>query len=88
MVLPAVRRPPEVVAGARSFIWAQFDQVAPTPYTLLVRALMALIRHALDQVRWRLGSSTRFAEGTSSTGRASVSKTEGWGFKSLVPCKS
>jgi hypothetical protein len=26
-------------------------------------------------------------EGTSSTGRASVSKTEGWGFKSLVPCK-
>jgi hypothetical protein len=30
----------------------------------------------------------RIAEGTSSTGRASVSKTEGWGFKSLVPCKS
>ena len=28
------------------------------------------------------------AEGTSSTGRASVSKTEGWGFKSLVPCKA
>jgi preprotein translocase SecE subunit len=28
----------------------------------------------------------RIAEGTSSTGRASVSKTEGWGFKSLVPC--
>ncbi len=28
------------------------------------------------------------AEGTSSTGRASVSKTEGWGFKSLVPCKN
>ena len=27
-------------------------------------------------------------EGTSSTGRASVSKTEGWGFKSLVPCSS
>jgi hypothetical protein len=27
------------------------------------------------------------AKGTSSTGRASVSKTEGWGFKSLVPCK-
>ena len=27
-------------------------------------------------------------EGTSSTGRASVSKTEGWGFKSLVPCKN
>ena len=26
-------------------------------------------------------------EGTSSTGRASVSKTEGWGFKSLVPCE-
>ena len=28
------------------------------------------------------------SEGTSSTGRASVSKTEGWGFKSLVPCRS
>src|SRR5690606_18820820 len=28
------------------------------------------------------------SEGTSSTGRASVSKTEGWGFKSFVPCKS
>ena len=27
------------------------------------------------------------SEGTSSTGRASVSKTEGWGFKSLVPCE-
>src|SRR5690242_15247142 len=27
-------------------------------------------------------------EGTSSTGRASVSKTEGWGFKSLVPCET
>ena len=27
------------------------------------------------------------SKGTSSTGRASVSKTEGWGFKSLVPCK-
>ena len=26
--------------------------------------------------------------GTSSTGRASVSKTEGWGFKSLVPCST
>ena len=28
------------------------------------------------------------SKGTSSTGRASVSKTEGWGFKSLVPCRS
>jgi hypothetical protein len=27
-------------------------------------------------------------KGTSSTGRASVSKTEGWGFKSLVPCNT
>jgi preprotein translocase subunit SecE len=26
------------------------------------------------------------AKGNSSTGRASVSKTEGWGFKSLLPC--
>jgi hypothetical protein len=25
-------------------------------------------------------------KGNSSTGRASVSKTEGWGFKSLLPC--
>ena len=33
--------------------------------------------------RRTLGRSTK---GTSSTGRASVSKTEGWGFKSLVPC--
>ena len=32
-------------------------------------------------------SRRRIAEGTSSTGRASVSKTEGWGFKSLVPCE-
>ena len=30
---------------------------------------------------------SRDPKGTSSTGRASVSKTEGWGFKSLVPCK-
>ena len=64
----------------------QFDQVAPTPYTLLVRALVALIRHARDQVT--AAASGWIAEGTSSTGRASVSKTEGWGFKSLVPCKS
>src|SRR5690606_41943118 len=28
------------------------------------------------------------SEGTSSTGRASVSKTAGWGFKSLVPCNA
>src|ERR687893_1238104 len=27
------------------------------------------------------------AEGNSSIGRASVSKTEGWGFKSLLPCR-
>src|SRR3954453_623469 len=31
------------VGGCRE---AEFDQVAPSPYTLLVRALMALIRHA------------------------------------------
>ena len=37
----------------------------------------------------RAGAATgRTSEGTSSTGRASVSKTEGWGFKSLVPCKT
>ncbi len=39
----------------------------------------------------RLGSgATVFAgqppEGSSSTGRAPVSKTGGWGFKSLLPC--
>ena len=45
MVLVAVRRP------AGSFgVEPQFDQVAQTPYTLLVRALVALIRHARDQV--------------------------------------
>jgi hypothetical protein len=44
-------------------------------------------------VAWRtvppLGSpcaSRRRTEGSSSTGRAPVSKTEGWGFKSLLPC--
>ena len=29
---------------------------------------------------------TQWVKGNSSTGRASVSKTEGWGFKSLLPC--
>jgi hypothetical protein len=28
-----------------------------------------------------------YAQGYSSTGRASVSKTEGWGFDSLCPCQ-
>jgi preprotein translocase subunit SecE len=32
--------------------------------------------------------SRKSAKGTSSTGRASVSKTEGCGFKSLVPCET
>ena len=39
----------------------------------------------LRHVGWTISQIT--AKGTSSTGRASVSKTEGWGFKSLVPCK-
>ncbi|TCO30015.1 hypothetical protein EV652_1056 [Kribbella steppae] len=45
MVLVAVRRPGGVVR-----VGPQFDQVAPNPYTLLVRALEALTRHARDQV--------------------------------------
>src|SRR6478609_10318513 len=36
----------------------------------------------------RGGAAQGSSEGTSSTGRASVSKTEGWGFKSLVPCEA
>src|SRR4051794_17122469 len=30
----------------------------------------------------------RVAEGSSSIGRAPVSKTEGWGFESLLPCST
>ena len=48
---------------------------------------MALIRHALKDVDRGQRRPGEIAEGTSSTGRASVSKTEGWGFKSLVPCE-
>src|SRR4051812_50173326 len=39
---------------------------------------------ALREVR---GTGSDTAKGNSSTGRASVSKTEGWGFKSLLPCE-
>ncbi len=44
-------------------------------------------------VRPRNGGSARepcgeeVPKGNSSIGRASVSKTEGWGFKSLLPCR-
>src|SRR3712207_6529712 len=44
------------------------------PYTTLFRSVAV--------------GAVRPSEGTSSTGRASVSKTEGWGFKSLVPCRT
>ena len=32
-------------------------------------------------------TSVRWTKGSSSIGRAPVSKTGGWGFKSLLPCK-
>ncbi len=37
--------------------------------------------------RRRKNHRVRFLQGYSSTGRASVSKTEGWGFDSLCPCQ-
>ncbi len=50
---------------------------AGQPRRLSVWCLRAMLWHA-----------RMTPEGTSSTGRASVSKTEGWGFKSLVPCEN
>lgn len=38
-------------------------------------------------VRHITASGGGLPEGNSSIGRASVSKTEGWGFKSLLPCR-
>ena len=41
-------------------------------------------------VRWRPATPERTttSKGSSSTGRAAVSKTAGWGFESLLPCSS
>ena len=48
-----------------------------------------LVLDTADSPRPRMarGFSTTAPQGNSSTGRASVSKTEGWGFKSLLPCE-
>ncbi len=37
---------------------------------------------------WRAPNRSSLAEGSSSIGRAPVSKTGGWGFESLLPCSS
>jgi hypothetical protein len=43
---------------------------------------------ALVTASWYTSAAGEVApEGNSSIGRASVSKTEGWGFKSLLPCR-
>ena len=45
----------------------------------------SMLWHARVRVVGRVAGAPK---GTSSTGRASVSKTEGWGFKSLLPCEN
>src|SRR5687768_5403402 len=66
----------------------RFDFIVGLPVDSGVGGSDTLDRHALSTAPTGTcgGRTEAPPKGTSSTGRASVSKTEGWGFKSLVPC--
>src|SRR4051794_985757 len=89
-----VRRTADVPVG-RQPTWLGSTSASAYPYTFQSVGL-TLGRHARNLTESERPARRRNGrpgpdeppKGTSSTGRASVSKTEGWGFKSLVPCES
>ena len=74
---------------------SRVPRVAALPRFMLQSSLGGAGRNAAEQSRLddrcgaRLGLlAEREPEGSSSTGRAPVSKTEGCGFESLLPCST